>query len=1099
MLERLIRFAIEHRLLVVLLTMAAAGLGVYALQRLPIDAVPDITNKQVQINTEAAALSPVEIEKQVTFPIETALAGIPGLEYTRSISRNGFSQVTAVFRDQVDVYFARQQVNERLTEARDSLPPGAEPIMGPISTGLGEVYMWTVEFASATTVTATAGAPGWQPDGTYLTPEGQRLTSALERATYLRTVQDWIIRPQLKNIEGVAGIDAIGGFAKQYHVQPDPMQLVAYGLTFKEIIEALERNNVSTGAGYIEHKGEAYVVRADGRITNEEQIASIVVGTRQGTPIYIRDVATVGLGRELRTGGASENGAEVVVGTALMLLGENSRTVAAAVEAKMPDIRKSLPPHIEAKTVLNRSKLVNATIKTVEKNLAEGALLVIVVLFLLLGNLRAALVTALAIPLSMLLTAIGMVQAGVSGNLMSLGAIDFGLIVDGAVIIVENCLRHLAERQHALGRLLTRRERLHEVWVATKEMIQPSVFGQGIIITVYLPILALTGVEGKMFTPMAMTVIFALVAAFVLSLTFVPAMVALCVTGRVTEQDNVFVRLAKWVYAPVLRLALRLRFVVVPLAVAAFVGAVLLFGTLGQEFVPTLDEQDLAIQAGRIPSTALTQSLRMQLQVEKTLSAFPEVAFVFSKTGTAEMASDPMPPNFSDTFIILKSRDQWPSPAEPKSALVQRMEEALEQLPGNVYEFTQPIQLRFNELISGVRSDVAVKVYGDNFDAMQTTAAAIAQVLQGVPGAADVKVEQTTGLPILSVLVDRAAIARYGLNVADVQDVVAIAVGGREAGLVFEGDRRFPLVVRLPEALRQNLNALATLRIPLPHQENGRPPVRTAALRPAATTDRPSYIPLGEVARFEAAEGPNQISRENGKRRIVVQANIRGRDLGSFVEDAQQQIATQVPLPAGSWLAWGGQFENLVAARQRLSLVVPLCFFLIFLLLFSAFNSVKYAVLVFTGVPLALTGGILALWLRDMPFSISAAVGFIALSGVAVLNGLVMVTYINQLRLRGTSRDEAIFQGAMTRLRPVLMTALVASLGFVPMALATGTGAEVQKPLATVVIGGLVSSTLLTLVVLPALYLIFAREHDLTESQAEDITQVPEAAASAVP
>jgi cobalt-zinc-cadmium resistance protein CzcA len=1075
MLERIVRFAIEHRLLVVLLTAAAAGLGGYALQRLPIDAVPDITNKQVQINTEAAALSPAEIEKQVTFPIETALAGMPGLEYTRSISRNGFSQVTAVFRDQVDIYFARQQVNERLAEARESLPPGAEPIMGPISTGLGEVYMWTVEYAAPQTVTITDGSPGWQRDGSYLTPEGQRLTTAVERAAYLRTVQDWIIRPQLKNVAGVAGVDAIGGYVKQYHVQPDPMQLVAYGLTFQEVIEALERNNVSTGAGYIEHKGEAYIVRADGRIANEAQIASIVVGTRQGTPIYIRDVATVGIGRELRTGGASENGSEVVVGTALMLLGENSRTVAAAVDTKMQEVARSLPPHIRAKTVLNRSKLVNATIKTVEKNLAEGALLVIAVLFLLLGNLRAALITALAIPLSMLMTAIGMVRAGVSGNLMSLGALDFGLIVDGAVIIVENCLRRLAERQHALGRLLTLPERLHEVWIATKEMIQPSVFGQAIIITVYLPILSLTGIEGKMFTPMAMTVIFALVGAFVLSLTFVPAMVALCIRGKVKEKDNVLVRAAKRAYAPVLRLALRLRYVMVALAVVTFLGAVLLFQGLGQEFVPTLDEQDLAMQAARIPSTALTQSLQMQLQVEKALSAFPEVAFVFSKTGTAEVASDPMPPNFSDTFIILKPRDQWPDPTEPKSTLVQRMEEALEQLPGNVYEFTQPIQLRFNELISGVRSDVAVKVYGDNFDQMQATAMAIAGVLQDVPGAADVKVEQTSGLPILNVQVDRAAIARYGLNVADVQEVVAIAVGGREAGLVFEGDRRFPLVVRLPESLRQNLDALAALRIPLPHAENGDVPVRPAALRlAAAAVDRPPYIPLGAVAQFDIAEGPNQISRENGKRRIVVQANIRGRDLGSFITDAQQQIAAQVPLPPGSWLDWGGQFENLVAARQRLSLVVPLCFFLIFLLLFSAFNSARYALLVFTGVPLALTGGIVSLWLRDMPFSISAAVGFIALSGVAVLNGLVMLTYINQLRLNGMARDEAIFQGAMTRLRPVLMTALVASLGFVPMALATGTGAEVQKPLATVVIGGLVSSTLLTLVVLPALYRIFA-------------------------
>lgn len=1093
MLERLLQFSIEHRMLLVLLTMAAAGLGVYAFQRLPIDAVPDITNKQVQINTEAAWLSPVEIEKQVTFPIETALAGMPGLESTRSISRNGFSQVTAVFRDHVDIYFARQQVNERLTQARASLPPGAEPIMGPISTGLGEVYMWTVKYASPETVTRTNGSPGWQSDGTYLTPEGQGLTNALERATYLRTVQDWIIRPQLKNIEGVAGVDTIGGYAKQYHVQPDPMQLVAYGLTFQEIIEALERNNVSTGAGYIEHKGEAYIVRADGRITNEAQIASIVVGTRQGTPLYIRDVATVGLGRELRTGGASENSAEVVVGTALMLLGANSRTVAAAVDARMHDIRMSLPPHIEVKTVLNRSKLVNATIHTVQKNLAEGALLVIAVLFLLLGNLRAALITALVIPLSMLLTAIGMVQARVSGNLMSLGALDFGLIVDGSVIIVENCLRRLAERQHALARPLSLRERLHEVRVATIEVRQASIFGEAIIMTVYLPILALTGIEGKMFTPMALTVIFALVAASLLSMTFIPAMLALCLRGRVTERENVLVRLAKRAYAPVLRRALRLRYGVVSLAVVAFGGALWLFGRLGQEFVPTLDEQDIAAHAMRIPSTALTQSLQMQAQVEKTLGAFPEVALVFAKTGTAEMASDPMPPNVSDTFIILHPRQQWPNPEEPKSVLIQRLEAALAEVPGHNYEFTQPIQMRFNELISGVRSDMAVKVYGDNFAAMETTAVAIAQVLQDVPGAADVKVEQTSGLPILSMLIDRAAIARYGLNVADVQDVVAIAVGGREAGLVFEGDRRFPLVVRLPESLRQNLDALAGLRIPLPPQDTGSKPRRTAALPPvAAAADRPSFIPLGEVARFEVAEGANQISRENGKRRVVVQANIRGRDLGSFVAEARQQIAAQVPLPSGSWLAWGGQFENLVAARQRLSLVVPLCFFLIFLLLFGALHSAKYAILVFTGVPLALTGGIVSLWLRDMPFSISAAIGFIALSGVAVLNGLVMITYINQLRLGGTARDAAIVQGAMTRLRPVLMTALVAALGFVPMALATGTGAEVQKPLATVVIGGLVSSTLLTLVVLPALYRFFAREHDLMERHVEDIAQTCE-------
>jgi cobalt-zinc-cadmium resistance protein CzcA len=1081
MLERILHVSLERRFLLVLVVLALAGFGVYSLQRLPIDAVPDITTKQVQINTLFAGFSPAEIEQQITFPVETALAGIPGLESTRSFSRNGFSQVTAIFRDHVDMYFARQQVSERLAEARKSLPPGAEPTMGPISTGLGEVYMWTVEYEPRPAQGSLIdGAPGWQSDGAYLTPEGTRLKNTLERAAYLRTVQDWIIRPQLKGLEGVAGVDAIGGYVKQYHVQPDPMKLVAYGLTFQNLIEVLERNNVSTGAGYIEHKGEAYLIRTHGRLINAEHIASLVISTYRGTPLLIHDVASVGIGQELRTGSASENGTEIVVGTALMLIGANSRTVAATVDNKMHEMQKSLPPHIRAKTVLNRTKLVDATITTVARNLAEGALLVVVVLCLLLGNIRAALITALAIPLSMLLTATGMVQAKISGNLMSLGAIDFGLIVDGAVIIVENCLRHLAEKQHTLGRTLALNERLQEVMAASKEMIQPSVFGQAIIITVYLPILALTGVEGKMFHPMAMTVIFALVAAFILSLTFVPAMVAICITGHVREKDNLFVRLAKRLYAPIVKLVLRLRYVVVTLAVASFIGALVLFQHLGQEFAPTLDEHDVLIQAIRIPSIALTKATQMQFQVEKTLQAFPEAALVFSRTGTAEMASDPMPPNVSDTFVILKPRAQWPNPDEPKSALLARMEAAVKALPGNNYEFTQPIEMRFNELIAGVRSDVAVKVYGDNFPRMQETAAAIARVLQSIPGAADVKVEQTTGAPVLHIRIDQTFIAQYGLNVADVQEVIAIAVGGREAGMVFEGDRRFAIVVRLPDNLRQNPDALKTLPIPLPHAEHEKPSSRVAALSLApGASDQSAFLPLGKLAQLEVAEGPNQISRENGKRRVVVQANVRGRDLGSFVAEAQQHIEEKIKLPSGSWLAWGGQFENLVAARQRLSLVVPGCFFLIFLLLFSAFNSVKHALLVFTGVPLALTGGVVALWLRDMPFSISAAVGFIALSGVAVLNGLVMVSYINQLRREGIGLNEAITQGSLTRLRPVLMTALVASLGFVPMAVATGTGAEVQKPLATVVIGGLVSSTLLTLVVLPALYRLFERKKKL--------------------
>lgn len=1092
MLERILRFSIQHRFLVVLLTIGAAAVGAFSLTRLPIDAVPDITNNQVQINTLFAALSPVEVERQITYPIETALAGIPGLEYTRSLSRNGFSQVTAVFDDDVDIYFARQQVNERLGEARESLPPAAEPSMGPISTGLGEVYMYSVayEHPGGKGAKINDGQTGWQSDGTYLTPEGQRLTNDVEQAAYLRTVQDWIIQPQLKGVKDVAGIDAIGGYVKQYHVQPDPMKLVSYGLTFGDVIEALERNNASIGAGYIEHKGEAYTVRAAGRIENEGQIADIVIGTRNGTPIYIRDVASVGIGRELRTGTASENGEEIVVGTAMMLIGGNSRTVAADVDSKVAQINKSLPPDIHAKPVLNRTKLVDETIHTVRDNLIEGAILVIVVLFLLLGNFRAAFLTALAIPISMLMTATGMVQSEISGNLLSLGAIDFGIIVDGSVIIVENCLRMLAEKQRQLGRKLTLAERLEVVFLASKQVRSATAFGEAIIITVYLPILALTGVEGKMFKPMALTVIFALVSAFILSLTFIPAMVAIFMRGKVKEKENFLIRGAKKLYEPLVRWSVRGRWVVVPLAVVVFAASLLLFFRLGQEFIPKLDEKDIAMHAMRIASTGITQSSEMQLDIENIVSELPEVAIVFSKTGTAEMASDPMPPNVSDTFIILKPREQWPDPSLPKLQLIQQIEEIVGKLPGNNYEFTQPIEMRFNELIAGVRSDVAVKVYGDDFDQMQQTAQSIAEVLRDVPGAADVKTEQTEGLPVLNIDIDRNAIARYGLSIADVQDVIAAAIGGREAGQVFEGDRRFDLVVRLPDEMRGNIAALTDLPIPLPHGQEepiGGQGFVSADFAGTAETasDRLGFIPLGSVATINMAEGPNQISRENGKRRVVVQANVRGRDIGSFVNEARAQIDEKIKIPAGNWLDWGGQFENLVAARQRLGIVVPICFFLIFLLLFSTFNSVKYALIVFTGVPLAMTGGIAALWLRDMPFSISAAVGFIALSGVAVLNGLVMVTFINQLRAQGAALDEAIARGSLTRLRPVLMTALVASLGFVPMAFSTGTGAEVQKPLATVVIGGIISSTLLTLVVLPALYRLWHRRETAPASDQE--------------
>ena len=1072
MIERILEFSLRHRYLVALMAAAITAVGLYSLKSLPIDAVPDITNNQVQINTSAPALSPMEIEKQVTFPVETALAGIPGLESTRSISRNGFSQVTAIFNDDVDIYFARAQVSERLLNAKETLPAGAEPGMGAITTGLGEIYMWTVEYEHPRGKGAPVkqGTAGWQPDGSYLTPEKQTLKTDHELAAYLRTVQDWIISPQLKNVKGVAGVDAIGGYVKQYHVQPYPEKIIALGLSFTQVVEAIEKNNLSIGAGYVERNGEAYVVRSDGRIGTAEEIGNIIITVRHGAPIYLKDIANIVIGKELRTGSASENGEEVVVGTAMMLIGQNSRIVSEAVDVKIKEINTSLPSGIKAKTVLNRTKLVDATIHTVQKNLAEGALLVIVILFLLLGNFRAALITALVIPLSMLMTAMGMIKGGISGNLMSLGALDFGLIVDGAVIITENCLRRLAERQHHMGRLLTLKERLHEVMVASREMIQPSVFGQAIIIMVYIPLLSFTGVEGKMFEPMAVTVIIALIAAFILSLTFVPAMIAIFIKGKVEEKENRLVRGALRGYAPLLHTALRLPLLIAGIAAAAFVGSILLLNTLGQEFIPVLDEKDIAMHAMRIPSTSLTQSQDMQFQVEKAVTTVPEVAFAFSKTGTAEMAADPMPPSVSDTFIILKPREQWPNPSLPKAEVIEKINTAVTDVPGNNYEFLQPIQMRFNELIAGVRSDVAVKVYGDDFAVMEQVAAEISKSLEGVEGAADVKVEQTSGLPMLEIRLDKPAIARFGLNVSDVMEVVAIAIGGREAGLVFQGDRRFNIVVRLPDSLRSNFKALENLPIMLPAGD-------------ADTAERPSYVPLKQVATLDLIEGPNQISRENGKRRVVVQANVRGRDIGSFVADAQNRITEQVKMPAGYWLEWGGQFKNLQDAKARLSVVVPVCFAAIFLLLFTALGSVKQALLVFSGVPLALTGGVLALWLRDMPFSIPAAVGFIALSGVAVLNGLVMVTRINQLAQEGMESAQAAFDGAMSRLRPVLMTALVASLGFVPMAIATGAGAEVQKPLATVVIGGLITATALTLLVLPALYKFFnlGREQQIKE------------------
>ena len=878
MIEKILNFSVTYRYLVAIATACIVAYGVYALKNLPIDAVPDITNNQVQINTLATGLSPVEVERSITFPIETALSGIPGLESTRSLSRSGFTQVTAIFHDNVDIYFARQQINERLMEIRESLPPGAEPKMGPISTGLSEVYMWTVDYDPELRQSKKRdGNQGWQDDGSYLTPEGNFLTNDVELSSYLRTVQDWIIRPQLKGIKGLAGVDAIGGHVRQYHVEPDLEKLIAMGISFNDLLDALKDNNLNIGAGYIERGGESFLVKADGRIENQDHIGNIIITTREGIPIAIKDIADVVIGKELRSGSASENGKEVVIGTAMMLIRENSRTVAKAVENKLKEINETLPFGIVAKPVLSRTKLIDTTIHTVTMNLAEGALLVIAVLFIFLGNFRAALITALVIPVSMLMTAIGMVETKISGNLMSLGAIDFGLIVDGAVIIVENCLRRLGNKQHELGRRLHLDERLDEVKQASKEMIQPSVFGQAVIITVYLPILTLSGVEGKMFHPMALTVLFALVSAFILSLTFVPAMVAILVSGRVKEKENFVIHYAKKLYEPILRTVVKIPFSVSGAALAIIVASLVMFNGLGQEFVPTLDEQDIAVQASRIPSTSLSQATAMQLGVERAIKKFDEVAFVFSKTGTAEMASDPMPPYASDTFVILNPRHTWKD-RTTKIELIEAMEEELKKLPGNIYEFTQPIEMRFNELIAGVRSDVAVKIYGDDFQTMKKTADRVASVLQTVPGAADVAVDKTDGLPTLEIIVNREALSRNRLNVRDVLDVVEVAIGGGKAGVMFEGDRRYDLMVRLPEEVRKDIAILERLPLSLTMAENT-----------GKEKNTPTQIPLNEVADLKISTGLNQISRENGKRLVVVQANVRGSDISTFVEAAKKE------------------------------------------------------------------------------------------------------------------------------------------------------------------------------------------------------------------
>ena len=1030
MLERIIVLSIRFRWVVMALVVLACAVGVWSFQRLPIDATPDITNVQVQINTEAPGFSPLESEQRITFPVETAIAGVPGLQYTRSVSRYGLSQVTVVFEDGADIYFARQLVNERLQAARGQLPEGLTPELGPIATGLGEIFMYTIE--------AERGAR--RPDGELYTPED------------LRTLQDWVIRPQLRNTPGVTDVNTIGGFERQYHVTPWPDRLVAYGVTMAEVVEALNRNNANVGAGYVERYGEQYLVRVPGQAESLEDLGAIIVSSRNGVPVRVADVADLVMGEELRTGAATEDGREVVLGTVFMLVGENSRTVAQAVADRLDEAAKALPAGVRAVPVYDRTDLVDRAIHTVEKNLLEGALLVIVVLFLLLGNIRAALITAAVIPITMLMTITGMVRTGVSGNLMSLGALDFGLIVDGAVIIVENCLRRFGEAQHRLGRLLNREERFALAASASSEVIRPSLFGVLIITLVYVPIFALTGVEGKMFHPMAITVVIALTCALVLSLVFVPAAVAMFVTGKVEEKDSFVMRGARRFYQPALEMALRLRVAFVAVAVALVAIAALGAGRMGSEFIPSLDEGDIALHALRIPGTSLSQAVQMQTALERRIARFPEVERVVAKIGTAEIATDPMPPSVADTFIMLKDRKDWPNPRKPRDELLAEMQAAVAEIPGNNYEFTQPIQMRFNELLSGVRADVAIKVFGDDLDQLLEVGNAVEGVIGGIEGAEDISVEQVTGLPVLQIRPDRAALSRLGISMDDVQQVVSASIGGVVAGQVFEGDRRFDVVVRLPETLREDTDAIGRLRIPVPGSGGT------------------AFVPLEEIATIAVETGPNQISREDGKRRVVVTANVRGRDLGSFISEVQEKVGAEVEVPAGYWISYGGTFEQLISAAKRLQLVVPVVLLLIFGLLFALFRSVKDSAIVFSGVPLALTGGVAALAMRGLPLSISAAVGFIALSGVAVLNGVVMVSFIRSLIAEGRPLGDAIREGALTRLRPVLMTALVASLGFVPMALNVGAGAEVQRPLATVVIGGIISSTILTLLVLPALY-----------------------------
>ena len=1000
-------------------------MGIYSYQKLPIDAVPDITNTQVQINTQAKGFTALEVEQRITYPIENAMAGIPDLELTRSISRYGLSQVTIVFKDGTDIYWARQQINQRIQEAQSELPAQIAPTMSPVSTGLGEIYQWVLK----------ADPNAKKPDGTAYTPMD------------LREIQDWIVRPQLQRVKGVAEVNTIGGFEKTYVVSPDLNRMQQLNISLEQLQQALAQNNENRGAGYIEDNGQQLTVRVPGAFNGLSDIENTMLGSPNGSPIRVGDIAQVSIGHDLRTGGATYNGKETVLGVAMMAMGGNSRTVSKAVDAKLQDIQNSLPKGVVIETVYDRTTLVEKAIKTVQKNLVEGAILVIIILFLFLGNIRAALITACVIPLSMLFTLTGMAQKNISANLMSLGALDFGIIVDGAVVIVENCIRRLAHTQQLLKRPLTQSERFKEVFLAARQARRPLIFGQLIILVVYLPIFALSGVEAKMFHPMALAVVLALVAAIILSITFVPAAVALWVKGDIQEKESRWMLWLKAKYQQTLDISYQYKAVVLTFALCVLVITGFISTKLGSEFAPQLSEGDFAVQQLRSPSTGLEESLRIQKNTEKLLlKSFPEIKAVFARTGTAEVATDVMPPNISDGYIMLKPRSEWPNPKESLDELRGRMVTYLATIPGNNSEFSQPIELRFNELISGVRSDVGVKIFGDDMNVLNTEATKISKIIQQISGSSAVKVEQTSGLPLLNVEVNKTLAAQYGLSVRSIQDLVATSIGGQSVGEILEGDRRFDFVIRLGEQDR-SVASVSQLPIQLP---NG------------------GSILLSDVAQVSTIEGINQVSRENGKRRVVVTTNVEGRDLGSFVSDVQTQLKAYT-LPSGYWIEYGGQFENLASAKARMQIVIPLALITIFILLMAVFHNVKESLLVFTGVPFALTGGVLFLWLRDIPLSMSAGIGFIALSGVAVLNGLVMLTFIKELRDKYPVH-KAVWQGAILRLRPVLMTACVASLGFVPMALATGTGAEVQRPLATVVIGGIISSTLLTLVLLPVLY-----------------------------